>query len=68
LSAPPPCRRPDVSVCVIGVYAVGRSQVDLTLMILLGALGYYMRRHDYPLGPAILGLVPGDRMEQAMHQ
>ncbi len=57
-----------VSVCVIGVYAVGRSQVDLTLMILLGALGYYMRRHDYPLGPAILGLVLGDRMEQAMRQ
>jgi putative tricarboxylic transport membrane protein len=57
-----------VAICVIGVYAVGRSQVDLTLMILLGALGYYMRRHDYPLGPAILGLVLGDRMEQAMRQ
>jgi putative tricarboxylic transport membrane protein len=57
-----------VSICVIGVYAVGRSQVDLTLMILLGVLGYYMRRNDYPLGPAILGLVLGDRMEQAMRQ
>jgi len=57
-----------VSVCVIGVYAVGRSRVDLTLMILLGALGYYMRQHDYPLGPAILGLVLGDRMEQTMRQ
>lgn len=57
-----------VSVCVIGVYAVGRSQVDLTLMILLGALGYYMRLHDYPLGPAILGLVLGDRLEQTMRQ
>ncbi len=57
-----------VSVCVIGVYAVGRSRVDLTLMILLGGLGYYMRQHDYPLGPAILGLVLGDRMEQTMRQ
>jgi len=57
-----------VSVCVIGVYTVGRSQVDLTLMLLLGALGYYMRQHDYPLGPAILGLVLGDRMEQTMRQ
>jgi putative tricarboxylic transport membrane protein len=53
---------------VIGVYAVGRSQVDLTLMVLLGALGYFMRIHDYPLGPAILGLVLGDRMEQTMRQ
>ena len=57
-----------IAVCVIGVFAVGRSRVDLTLMILLGALGYYMRQHDYPLGPAILGLVLGDRMEQTMRQ
>jgi putative tricarboxylic transport membrane protein len=57
-----------IVICVIGVYAVGRSRVDLTLMILLGALGYYMRHNDYPLGPAILGLVLGDRMEQAMRQ
>jgi putative tricarboxylic transport membrane protein len=57
-----------VSICVIGVYAVGRSRVDLTVMLLLGALGYYMRRNDYPLGPAILGLVLGDRLEQAMRQ
>ncbi len=57
-----------IAVCVIGVYAVSRSQVDLTIMILLGALGYYMRQHDYPLGPAILGLVLGDRMEQTMRQ
>jgi putative tricarboxylic transport membrane protein len=57
-----------VSVCVIGVYAVGRSLVDLTLMVGLGVVGYYMRQHDYPLGPAILGLVLGDRLEQTMRQ
>jgi putative tricarboxylic transport membrane protein len=57
-----------ISVCVIGVYAVGRSRVDLTMMILLGGLGYFMRIHDFPLGPAILGLVLGDRMEQTMRQ
>jgi len=57
-----------ISVCVIGVYAASRSQVDLTIMILLGGVGYYMRQHDYPLGPAILGLVLGDRMEQTMRQ
>jgi putative tricarboxylic transport membrane protein len=57
-----------IAICVIGVYTVSRSRVDLMLMILLGALGYYMRLNDYPLGPAILGLVLGDRMEQAMRQ
>ncbi|MDR7543738.1 MAG: tripartite tricarboxylate transporter permease [Armatimonadota bacterium] len=57
-----------IVICVIGVFAAGRSVVDLTLMLLLGVLGYYMRRHDYPVGPAILGLVLGDRMEQSMRQ
>jgi putative tricarboxylic transport membrane protein len=57
-----------IVICVIGVFAAGRSVVDLTLMLLLGLLGYYMRRHDYPVGPAILGLVLGDRMEQSMRQ
>lgn len=57
-----------IVICVIGVFAAGRSVVDLTLMLLLGVIGYYMRRHDYPVGPAILGLVLGDRMEQTMRQ
>jgi putative tricarboxylic transport membrane protein len=57
-----------IVICVIGVFAAGRSLVDLTLMLLLGLVGYYMRRNDYPVGPAILGLVLGDRMEQTMRQ
>jgi len=57
-----------IVICVIGVYAAGRSQVDLVLMLLLGIVGYYMRRNDFPVGPAILGLVLGDRMEQTMRQ
>ncbi len=57
-----------IVICVIGVFAAGRSPVDLTLMLLLGVLGYYMRRNDFPVGPAILGLVLGDRMEQTMRQ
>lgn len=57
-----------IVICVIGVFAAGRSPVDLTLMLLLGLLGYYMRRNDFPVGPAILGLVLGDRMEQSMRQ
>lgn len=57
-----------IAVCVIGVYAASRSQAELYVMLALGAFGYYMRRHDYPLGPAILGLVLGDRLEQTMRQ
>ncbi len=57
-----------LALCVVGVYTDHRSVVDLIATVALGGIGYYMRRHDYPLGPAILGLVLGDRMEQAMRQ
>jgi putative tricarboxylic transport membrane protein len=57
-----------VVVCVIGVFAVARSNLDLRIMLGLGLIGYYMRQHGFPLGPVILGLVLGDRMEQSMRQ
>jgi putative tricarboxylic transport membrane protein len=57
-----------IAICVIGVFAVARSSLDLTMMVLLGVTGYYMRRNHYPLGPAILGLVLGPRLEQSMRQ
>ena len=40
----------------------------LLLGIGFGLVGYYMRRHDYPLAPAVLGLVLGGIMEQSLRQ
>jgi putative tricarboxylic transport membrane protein len=57
-----------VAICVIGTYAVNFSAFDLQVMTLLGLVAYYMRRNDYPLGPAILGLVLGDLMEQNLRR
>ncbi|HXF83235.1 MAG TPA: tripartite tricarboxylate transporter permease [bacterium] len=57
-----------VAICVIGTYAVNSSAFDLQVMAALGLLAYYMRKNDYPLGPAILGLVLGDLMEQNLRR
>ncbi len=57
-----------VAICVIGTYAVNFSAFDLQVMTLLGLVAYYMRKNDYPLGPAILGLVLGDLMEQNLRR
>ena len=57
-----------VAICVIGTYAVNFSAFDLQVMALLSLVAYYMRRNDYPLGPAILGLVLGDLMEQNLRR
>jgi putative tricarboxylic transport membrane protein len=57
-----------LAVSVIGVYGVSGSTTDLLLACGFGLLGYYMRQHDYPLAPAVLGVVLGGLMEQSLRQ
>ena len=57
-----------IAICVIGTYAVNFSPFDLLVMAALGLIAYAMRKQDYPLGPAILGLVLGDLMEQNLRR
>ena len=69
LKTPPRWLFPIVlAISFIGVYAVNNSSLDLILATLLGVLGYFLRKSDYPLAPVILGLVLGDMMEQALRQ
>lgn len=54
------------SVAIIGyvaVYSVSGSSFDLLVMTGLGALGYVMRKMNYPVAPVILALVLGPMME-----
>ncbi len=55
-------------ICVIGVYSANQTTLDLVLLCAFGVLGYYMRTYGYPVAPVILGLVLGNRMEEALRQ
>ena len=69
LSTPPRWLFPIVlAISFIGVFSVNNSPLDLLLATLLGVVGYFMRKLDYPLAPVILGLVLGDNLEQALRQ
>ena len=46
-------------------WATGAKDLVMTA---LGLVAYYMRLNDYPLGPAVLGLVLGDLMEQNLRR
>ena len=48
----------------VGVWSLSNSVVDLVTMLLLGLVGYAMRRLDFPVGPVVLGVVLGPRIEQ----
>jgi putative tricarboxylic transport membrane protein len=48
----------------LGVYSLNRSLLDLGLLYAVGAIGLAMRVLDFPLVPAVLGLVLGPMAEQ----
>lgn len=41
----------------LGVYSIANSFVDVLLMYAIGVIGFFMRRFQLPVGPAILGLI-----------
>ena len=48
----------------IGTYGISQSPMDLVLLYAIGALGYLMRRFDFPTAPVIIGLILGPLAEQ----
>ena len=69
LTIPPGLLLPLVLVVsVVGVWGIRYSPVDVGMLGVLGAVGYYLREHQYPLAPILLGLVLGRRLEQSMRQ
>lgn len=48
-----------VVLCATGVYALRNNVMDLVVMLVFGALGFLLRRLDYPIAPLIIGLVLG---------
>jgi putative tricarboxylic transport membrane protein len=47
----------------LGVYSLSASVVEVLVMYLIGVLGFFMRRYDFPIAPVILGVILGPLME-----
>jgi putative tricarboxylic transport membrane protein len=52
----------------VGVYSVNGSLFDIYLLLFFGILGYFLRKLDFPVAPAILGIVLGPMLELALRQ
>lgn len=57
-----------IALSFVAVYAVNNSAFDLFLMTGIGVAGYFMRKLDIPLAPAILALVLGGLMENNLRR
>lgn len=54
--------------CLIGVYSVNNSVIDIYLMVLFGFLGYLMRKVGFELAPLMLAYVLSPILETAIRQ
>lgn len=54
--------------CIVGVYSVNSSYVDVGIMAVMGVLGYVLRKFDFETAPVILGLVLAPILEVSLRQ
>jgi putative tricarboxylic transport membrane protein len=54
--------------CLIGVYSVNNSVLDIYLMILFGVIGYFMRKFDFEPAPLALAYVLSPMLETSLRQ
>lgn len=52
--------------CGLGVYATSAAVSDLLLVLVIGALGFVLRRYGYPLAPIMIGVVLGPLAETSL--
>jgi putative tricarboxylic transport membrane protein len=50
-------------ICVVGVFSVKASSLDLVVMVVSGLAGYGLRRFGFDVAPLLLATVLGDRIE-----
>jgi putative tricarboxylic transport membrane protein len=59
---------PILALCIAGVFSQANSIQDCWLLVGFGALGWLMKRYDWPAAPMVLGLVLGPLFENALRQ
>jgi putative tricarboxylic transport membrane protein len=57
-----------VMFCIIGVYEVNNSIIDVWIMLIMGGLGYLLRKFDFDPAPLVLGLVITPTFELSLRQ
>jgi len=55
-----------VIVSMIGAYALHGNFFDVLVMFVIGILSYFLVKANYPLAPAVLGLVLGSMFEREL--
>ncbi|MCX2952936.1 tripartite tricarboxylate transporter permease [Lentzea sp. NEAU-D7] len=52
----------------LGTYAVNFVVDDLIVLLVIGLIGFFMRRHGYPVAPLVVGLILGPMAEEQVRR
>ncbi len=50
--------------CVVGTFAINNTLFDVGVMLCAGLIAYLLEENDFPIAPAILGVVLGGMLEE----
>lgn len=50
--------------CIVGTFAINNTVFDIWVMLVLGVIAYFMEENEFPIAPAILGLVLGPLLQE----
>jgi len=57
-----------IMFCIVGVYLLNNSIVDVWIMLIMGVFGYVLRKFDFDPAPLVLGLVIAPIFELSLRQ
>jgi putative tricarboxylic transport membrane protein len=55
-------------LATIGSYSVRNSMLDVSLLLVLGVVGYVLRKLEFQLAPMVVGLVLGPQIEKHLRE
>lgn len=55
-------------ICLIGVYSINSSSLDIWVLVLSGIAGYFLRAGGYDSAPLVLAIILGPKVEMYFRQ
>mgnify|MGYP006199235837 CR=1 FL=1 len=52
----------------LGAFAVNFTPADVVILVVVGLLGFFMRRYGYPVAPLVVGLILGPMFEAQLRR
>jgi len=57
-----------LTFAALGAFAVNFSTIDIIILLVIGILGYFLRRFGYPIAPLVIGMILGPMAEAQLRR